>query len=119
MIRLINTCLVIKMKRSHNQIDCQVSVSHNDAVQIVPIKYKITIEVGHVPVPHEKPDLGPQYVFRLCGGPTGFESFYINRSNLDMLFKVGWVACAGTNRLFRCFITGDELKRHLAVFLEV
>ena len=99
-------------------ISCQVSGFASGVLNCADLDFDITIDHDHKPFPHEKQDSGPQYVFNLRGGPTGLESFYISRNTLRMMFRVGWVACFGSMGYNRCFITGDELRRHLSPFLE-
>lgn len=39
---------------------------------------------------------GAPAIFRILGGPTGYESFYMHDFAVKGMRKGGWTACAGT-----------------------
>ena len=58
-------------------------------------------------------------IFRLIGGVTGYEDFYIEDkyTQLDKMFERGWIACGGTkNRYDRLFIPGEEMEKALGSY---
>lgn len=60
-------------------------------------------------------------VFKLIGGPTGYESFYVDPGyiNFENMFKNGWTACVGTEGVYdRLSIPGEELKKVLEPILK-
>lgn len=109
------------------KIECRVSRFKSDAFEMRTLNYQIVMEPHHCTVAQLRkndndtvlPDIGLQYVFRLLTGPTGFEAFYITKSNLLMMYRVGWEACHGSHGYDRCFISADEIKRCLSLFMEV
>ena len=52
-------------------------------------------------------------VVRLIGGPTGHESFVLNKKAppVNAIARNGWLACAGSNSWARCDIQSHEMKR--------
>lgn len=51
-------------------------------------------------------------IFQLIGGPTGYESFYIDDYAEENMPMFGWLACAGTqNRWDNLFIPAEEMKK--------
>ena len=59
-----------------------------------------------------EPVLNRDDVFKLFGGPTGSESFYIEKGVPERQSKHGWLACAGTpGRWDRLEIPAEEMKR--------
>ena len=58
-------------------------------------------------------------VFQLVGGPTGYESFYIDNdyTSLEAMCEGGWLACAGTKgRYDRLSIPAEEMSKALASY---
>ena len=55
-------------------------------------------------------------VFNLIGGPTGYESFYIDDAKKFKMSENGWTACMGTKYVYdRLFIPAEEMKKALEV----
>lgn len=53
-------------------------------------------------------------IFRLIGGPTGYESFYIDEKVIERIGKNGWIANMGTKYGYdRLFIPAEEMKKAL------
>lgn len=53
-------------------------------------------------------------VFNLVGGPTGYESFFIDDAKTFRLSENGWIACMGTKYGYdRLFIHADEMRKVL------
>jgi hypothetical protein len=53
-------------------------------------------------------------VFKVIGGPTGYESFYVDDAKKFKMSENGWNACMGTKYGYdRLFIPGDEMKKAL------
>lgn len=51
-------------------------------------------------------------IFQLIGGPTGYESFYIDPGTVKRLTANGWMACLGTKNLWnKLFIPSEEMKK--------
>lgn len=54
-------------------------------------------------------------IFRLIGGPTGYESFYIDQYAREKMPINGWMACIGTEKRWdRLFISGEEMRKALS-----
>lgn len=50
--------------------------------------------------------------FQLIGGPTGYESFYIDKETAKRKIKYGWKACMGTkNSWNKLFIPAEEMNK--------
>ncbi len=50
--------------------------------------------------------------FLLMGGPTGYESFYIDESVIECNIRFGWLACAGTKGKWdKLFIPAEEMRK--------
>lgn len=74
-------------------------------------KKKIEIDYKIVNDKHGK-------IFRLIGGPTGYESFYINSDRLERICDNGWTACVGTRGVYdKLFIPGEEMRKAIDVIL--
>ena len=104
------------------KIECKISRFKSCAFETRKLNYQIVMEPHHSISSlqqQEDHDVGLQYVFRLLTGPTGFEAFYITKSNLLMMYRVGWEACHGSHGYDRCFISADEIERCLSPFMEV
>ena len=55
-------------------------------------------------------------VFYLFGGPTGYESFFIDDAKTFRLSENGWIACMGTKYVYdRLFIPAEEMKKAFEV----
>ena len=53
-------------------------------------------------------------VFNLIGGPTGYESFYIDDAKKFKISENGWTACMGTKYVYdRLFIPAEEMRKAL------
>ena len=55
-------------------------------------------------------------VFQLIGGPTGYESFYINQKTIQRMKRNGWTACMGdvgykVARYDRLEISAEEMVK--------
>ena len=51
-------------------------------------------------------------IFQLIGGPTGYESFYIDDAKKFTMSENGWTACMGTKYGYdRLFIPADEMRK--------
>ncbi|MCK4526233.1 hypothetical protein KAW18_02580 [candidate division WOR-3 bacterium] len=57
---------------------------------------------------------GNRRIFKLIGGPIGYESFYIDDKVIERIGKNGWTACMGTKYVYdRLFIPADEMRKAL------
>lgn len=45
----------------------------------------------------EMDEPGKPPVFKLCGGVTGYESFYMHCETISRMTQHGWCACAGSS----------------------
>ena len=53
-------------------------------------------------------------VFNLIGGPTGYESFFIDDAKKFKMSENGWTACMGTKYVYdRLFIPAEEMRKAL------
>lgn len=51
-------------------------------------------------------------LFKLIGGVTGYESFYIDDHAQENMPKFGWLACSGTEKRWdKLFIPAEEMKK--------
>jgi len=51
-------------------------------------------------------------IFKIIGGPTGYESFYMHKFVVDKMSISGWVACAGMRGSWdRLSFTGEEMRK--------
>ncbi len=68
--------------------------------------------------------LNDKLVFYLIGGPTGYESFYLEDA-IEDFFKddarqQGWCACMGTSRHWdQCMVPLEEMRRALAPVMKL
>jgi hypothetical protein len=76
-----------------------------------------TGEAREVELEHQFEETEFGTVFKLRGGPTGYESFYVTfkgevDQHLDKMFDIGWHACFGTKgRYDELVIEGAEMRR--------
>lgn len=64
------------------------------------VRYEITYNEGNQPV------------FELHGGPTGYESFRMDKKTVPQMVENGWVACMGTqNRWGKLVIPAEEMRK--------
>ena len=78
-----------------------------------------TGEKRDVEVDYEIAFVKGERIFRLIGGVTGYESFYIDNeyTNLAAMCEGGWLACAGTkDRYDRLTIPAEEMSKALAPY---
>ena len=55
-------------------------------------------------------------VFKVIGGPTGYESFFIDDAKKFKMSENGWTANMGTKNVYdRLFIPAEEMKKALEV----
>lgn len=78
-------------------------------------KEQRTAEFGYEIFQHED----GKKVFQLIGGPTGYESFYIDDHMINALKdpkRSGWVACMGTDGVYdRLEISSAEMRKALGI----
>lgn len=59
-------------------------------------------------------------IFRLIGGPTGYESFYMHDFAVKGMRKSGWTACAGTAQSWdRLSFSSEEMSKAFDTIEEV
>lgn len=75
------------------------------------LKNRFTGEVSEVELSYEIIIKDDKSIFQLIGGPTGYESFYMDE-DAKRLIENGWLACSGTkNKYDELFIPAIEMKK--------
>ena len=78
-------------------------------------------EVQEIEIDYEIVERDGHKIFKLIGGVTGYESFYLDSeyTRLGKIMENGWNACAGTKGKYdKLFIPAEEMRNALEPYIK-